>query len=348
MRLILVFIGTLFVVSFFLTLTFVWDAYLSQPEETANSVTLTIEEGDSVGVITQRLEETALVNSPLLFKGYVWLSKTQTSFQPGTFHVKPGMSYAALVKTLTVIETTDIVVTIPEGFTLSQIGERLQSKGLVALDEWYAVVGDPAVDYRADGSARRPKDFSGIFSFLSSKPEYVSLEGYLFPDTYRFFEGATAEEIVVKMLTNFGNKLTPEMRLAMEQQNKSVYDMVRLASVVEREVRTDPDRAMVADLFSRRLQAAIPLQADSTVNYITGKNDPGVLNTDRQVDSLWNTYKYPGLPLSPICNPGVEALQSAVYPQVNTYWYFLTDAEGTVYYAKTNDEHNANRAKYLE
>jgi UPF0755 protein len=192
------------------------------------------------------------------------------------------------------------------------------------------------------------KDFSPLFSFLVSKPSTVSLEGYLFPDTYRFFDGVSTEEILVKILTNFERKFSPNMKVTLQESGHTLHELVTMASIIEREVQTNEDRVLVSDIFWRRLKVGMPLQADSTVNYITEKNTPFLSYEDRELDSLWNTYKYTGLPPGPIANPGLKALQAALFPQANSYWYFLTDKEGNVYYARTNEEQNENKARYLK
>jgi UPF0755 protein len=149
------------------------------------------------------------------------------------------------------------------------------------------------------------------------------------------------------MLDNFDKKLTQDLRDEIARQKKTIFEIVTMASILEKEVQTDEDRAMVADIFWRRLKAGMPLQADSTINYITGKSDSRANLTDIQIDSPYNTYKYPGLPVGPIGNPGLSAIKAAIYPKANGYWYFLTTDDGKVIYAKSFDEHKANKAKYL-
>jgi UPF0755 protein len=126
-----------------------------------------------------------------------------------------------------------------------------------------------------------------------------------------------------------------------------LYEIVIIASIVEREVQSPEDMALVADLFWRRDDIGMGLQADSTVNYVTGKKDAAISYEDTQVDSLYNTYKYRGLPYGPISNPGIAAIRATVYPTPNSAVYFLTDMQGTVHYAETLDGHNANKARYL-
>jgi len=130
-------------------------------------------------------------------------------------------------------------------------------------------------------------------------------------------------------------------------QNRNLFETVILASIIEREALYDEDRAMIADIFLKRLDDNIGLQSDATINYITGKKTTRPTFNDLQVDSPYNTYKYRGLPPGPICNPGLASLKAAVYPQVNDYYYFLTDRDGRAHFGRTYAEHQQNIARYL-
>jgi UPF0755 protein len=196
--------------------------------------------------------------------------------------------------------------------------------------------------------APKPDDLSEEFPFLAEKPAHVSLEGFLFPDTYRLYREAGPEDIVRTMLRNFDRKIDAELRAKIEASGRSFYEIVTMASIVEREVRTDESRRRVADIFWRRYDIGMALQADSTVNYVTGKSLAAVSFEDTKVDSRYNTYKYPGLPPGPIGNPGLAAIRATVDPLPNDAWYFLTDAEGNVHYGRNLDEHNRNKARYLK
>lgn len=234
------------------------------------------------------------------------------------------------------IAAPEVTLTFPEGMTLAQMGARVQAAiPTITEEDWNAAVGI------ASPFADDP------FVVEAKKPSSVDLEGYLFPDTYRFFATATADDIVQKMLHEMDAKFTPDMRAAAAKAGRSIHDELTLASIVEREVRSDDDRAVVADIFWRRVDTGMALQADSTVNYVTGNTTPSISDADRTIDSPYNTYKYPGLPPGPISNPGLASITAVVTPQANTYWYFLTDADGAVHYAHTNDEQNANKARYL-
>ncbi len=233
-----------------------------------------------------------------------------------------------------IVYAPEVTVTIPEGFTLTQIGQRVrEALPHITEADWTMVVGTDS-SFETDP-----------FVVSSEKPDEIDLEGYLFPDTYRFFTDATAEDVVHKLLQTMQEKYTSVSGL--QDSDLSAHEVLTLASIVEREVTSSEDRARVADIFLRRLGAGMALQADSTVNYVTGKNAPSVSNEDRQIDSPWNTYLYPGLPPGPIASPGLASIKAVLEPKANDFWYFLTDADGVVHYARTNDEHNLNKAKYL-
>ncbi|MBT5820250.1 MAG: endolytic transglycosylase MltG, partial [Candidatus Magasanikbacteria bacterium] len=156
------------------------------------------------------------------------------------------------------------------------------------------------------------------------------------------------EDILRRLFIEREKEFTPKLLEDIEKTKYSVHEILTLASIVEREVRGKEDREKVADLFLRRLEKGWALQADSTVHYISGRNgDVFTKKTERDVDSLWNTYKYPGLPPGPISTPSIESIMAVVYPKANPYWYFLTDFEGNVHYGKTLEEHNTNRFTYL-
>ena len=185
------------------------------------------------------------------------------------------------------------------------------------------------------------------FDFLQDKPANVDLEGYLFPDTYRIFKNSDSYDIIRKMLANFNAKLTPELRQEIVKQKKSFFEVLTLASIIEKEVSEPEDMKMVADIFYKRLKAGIALQSDATVNYATGKSLIQPTYQDLSVNSLYNTYRYPGLPPGPISNPGINALKAAIYPTPNPYYYFLTTESGQAIYSKTYEEHLINKNKYL-
>lgn len=297
-------------------------------------VTVTIASGEGALAIGRHLKEAGAVRSVWAFVLAARLSGSMGRLQAGTYTIPPRTSlWEVLAIVKAAIPPDEILVTIVEGSAVDEIAQQLESAGLVSKE-----------DFLREARVLR---YSGTFDFLGDAPESATLEGYLFPDTYRFFRKTSADEIIRKMLARFNEQFDVQLRERLRVEGRGVFDVVTMSSIVEREVRTDPDRAMVADIFWRRLAAGIPLQADSTVNYVTGKKTPGISLADRDIDSPWNTYRYRGLPKGPISNPGRAALIAAVNPQPNQYWYFLTTPEGEVIYSKTNDEHAAAKRKYL-
>jgi UPF0755 protein len=331
-HLLVIFLSVVFLVGTFLGASFVWDAFLRSPSPTASEVTLVVTSGESVGEISHSLKRAGLIPSRLGFQFYVKLTRVEHRFQPGEFILTTGMNYASLVAALVTFSSDEVAITFPEGLTNEQMAARIDSTfGQGWGEEWLASLPD--------------KTLRTTYSFLPQE----SLEGYLFPDTYRVSRSGFPEDLTYKLLTNFGEKLSSELRAEISRQGRTIHEAIVLASIVEKEVAADTDRAMVADIFWRRLEVGLALQADSTVHFIVG-NDGGSAYTsdaERAVDSLYNTYKYRGLPPGPICNPGLSAIEAVIYPAENNYWYFLTDPEGGVHYATTNDGQNENKARYL-
>jgi UPF0755 protein len=244
-------------------------------------------------------------------------------------------------------------IQILEGWTSRDIGQYFERKGKWQSEEFLEVAGFPQVDYRNNKEMPALKDWSKEFSFLADKPKYYGLEGYLFPDTYRIYASSTVEEVIEKMLDNFDKKLTAAMRAEIKKQRKSVYDIITLASIIEKEAplnyqtEDNRDARIISGIFWNRLKIGQGLQSDATLTYILGDTNAAHSGQDLEVESPYNTYKYRGLPPGPICNPGILAIEAAIYPITTDYYYFLT-ADGQVIYARNYDEHKKNKAKYLK
>ncbi len=302
-------------------------------------VTVTVLAGSGVRQISQQLEAAGLLRSRLAFELAVGLAGFSQQLQAGTFELSRSMSASEIARSIAQgAGVKEVVITVREGWTSRQIGEELEKQGLGRMADFVVAASSH------DSRTILPDE---SFDFLAGRSSQATLEGYLFPDTYRFFPEARAVDVIRKMLANFGKKLTPDLRIVVTQQGRTLFDAVTLASIIEREVVSDIDRRKVADIFWRRLDAGIPLQSDATVNYVTGKNLLQPTLADTEVDSPYNTYKYRGLPPGPIGNPGLASITAVIRPEANTDLYFLTDAAGNVHYAKTFEEHLENKRKYL-
>lgn len=244
-------------------------------------------------------------------------------------------------------------IRIPEGRTIRDISQYLEGEGRFQSEEILEVAGFPQVDYRQEKDLPLPYDFSSEYSFLKDKPEYYGLEGYLFPDTYRLYASSTATDVLRRLLDNFDRKLTPELRAAIISQKRNIHEVVTLASIIEKEapinyaVGDNQDARIIAGIFLNRLEIGQALQADATLSYIFSDNKPAHSGAELEVDSPYNTYKYRGLPPGPICNPGILAIEAAIYPLTTDYYYFLTTEDGRVVYARTYEEHLRNKNRYL-
>ncbi|MDO8582136.1 MAG: endolytic transglycosylase MltG [bacterium] len=275
--------------------------------------------GEGVNAISRNLKTAGLIRNSLAFETYLWWKGIEGRLIAGEYDLNPSLSIRDLTRVLVAGETIsrERDITILEGWTRKDIAEYLEKEGIV-----------------------KAKDF------LDATKD---LEGYLFPDTYRIFKDATVQEIVVKMRGNFDRKVTSEMRADIKKQKKTLDEILIMASILEREVRTPEEMRLASDLFWRRVAIGMPLQSDATVNFVTGEKRPSPLYKDLEVDSPYNTYKYRGLPPGPIGNPGLFAITAAIYPKKNDYWFFLTTQDdGRAIFSKTFDEHNWNKVKYLK
>ena len=308
-----------------------------------DSSSFTISQGQGVNQISHNLVEQGIIRNSLSFETYVFLKGIQSQFKAGDYQLPSVVNLKRLTEILTQGQSVEEwELKVIEGLTIKDIAFILENRGSFQAEELMEAtgVGQPNNSFTFDISH---------YDFLQDKPASAHLEGYLFPDTYRFFTYSTIDDIIRKMLNNFDKKLIPQLRQDIQAQDKTIFDIITMASIIEREVMSDKDRAIVSGIFWKRLEIGMPLQADSTINYVTGKKTPAVSAQDLEVDSLYNTYKYPGLTPGPICNPSLSAIQAAIYPQESDYWYFLTeiDGEGNVHYAEDFEGHKENKAKYL-
>lgn len=300
-------------------------------------VSFTVDEGESFSSISKRLVDEDIIPSAWWFRISAKFAGLDDDIRSGTTVVTPGDRSADILGALMYPSgASEVSVTIPEGYTLAQIGATVRTAlPDITAEEWQRVTGVSS-PFATDA-----------FVVSSQKPTDVDLEGYLFPDTYRFFKDATAEDVVERMLRTMESRVASLGVPTGDAEGMTGHELITLSSIIEREVRDAEEMRQVSDIFLKRLEIGMALQSDATVNYVTGGDDPSISLTDRDLESPYNTYQNPGLPPGPISNPGMNALRSVWNPAENGYFYFLTDAEGTVYYAETHEEHVLNKALYL-
>lgn len=314
---------------------------------------LVVEKGESVYGLSERLNSEGIIYTPALFRYYLKWRGIDRQIQAGEYTVDPPVTIARIAKTFRAQPTeAERTITIIPGWDWRDISEYFEKEGIASEEDFYALAGEPARFYDPPQAAVGANRLAPVLPFdlavLQDWPRIVSYEGYLAPETYRIFSDATLAEIIAKLMAERDKQFTAEMYDAIKASGRTVHEILTVASLVEREVKKKEDRHKVADIFWRRVNAGWGLQADSTVHYASGrKGDVFTTKKERELDSPWNTYKYAGLPPSPICNPSFESIQAAIYPEKNEYWYFLTTLEGEVKYAQTLEEHNRNVGKYL-
>jgi UPF0755 protein len=278
----------------------------------------TIPAGQGTGAIADRLAAAGYINSGLAFKIYFYLHKTST-IQAGEYIFESKTKMNDLIDRLSQGETAsrELNILVREGLTVKEINEQIKKMGYLSDD-----------------------------SFIQ---EAKMQEGYLFPDTYRVYKDFTAKDLVAKMRANFERKLTPDLREAIEKSGHSLEEIVTMASLLEKEVRTEEDMKIVSGIFWDRITVGQALQSCASLAYILGVNKVQYSYADTQIDSPYNTYQHPGLPPGPISNPGLKSIKAAIYPTKTNYNYFLSRPDtGETIFSATLDEHNAAKAKYLK
>jgi UPF0755 protein len=317
---------------------------LAQPAGDGNlPVSFSIAPGETADSIATNLAAAGLLNDTELFGNYVRYHGLDSGLEAGDFLLSPQMSIPELANALTEGVLREVDVRLLEGWRMEEMANYLATVNAAQIN---------ADDFLAITQRQTPFDLSG-YDFLTSLPPEATLEGFLFPDTYRVPPDADAAYLVDKMLQNFGNRVTPAMRQAYGFYGLTVQEAVTLASIVEREAVVHEERPLMAGVFLNRLGQAMKLEADPTVQYAlgyqadTGKwwKNPLYLD-DLAFDSPYNTYVAPGLPPGPIANPGLAALQAVAEPTQTDFIFFVVDCTaptpGSHIFSVTYEEHLAN------
>lgn len=329
-----------YIILFFIIvfLSFFASVFLPKRFDGIEQVIFSIEKGEGSKEIALNLEKEGIIRWGPIFRAYVLVAGKSKRMQVGDYEISPLMSVYQIAEKFSTGETIKTDITIIEGWTLADIGEYLVSKEIIEKGKYFYGVNSPLDN----------KDFSSDYDFLADKPKNKSLEGYFFPDTYEINRDATVEEITKKVFNNFGKKLNTELREEITRQNKTIFDIITMASLIEREVRTKEDKEIVSGILWKRLKIGMPLQVDAAILYITGKKGVSISIEDTKIDSPYNTYKYAGLPAGPICNPGLDSIKTAIYPKDSNYLYYLSAPDGKTIFSKTLEEHNIAKVKYLK
>lgn len=320
--------GTVFFIA--VAWTVVFELSRQSRSQSENFVVL---RGENLLQITTNLKEEGYIKSKIFFLLETIVTGNFKKFKAGIYNFK-GQDDLGIIKKLSSGQTVPVGVTVIPGWSINDIAKNLEAKKIVQKKDFLNAVLNGV-----------PSGFKEEFTFLQDAPGGAGLEGYLFPDTYYIAANPEPDDIARQMLENFSAKITPEMREKIAKQNKKIFDIVVMASMLEKEVRTEEDKKVVAGILWKRAAKGWPLQVDSTLLYFLTSDHPSL--EDKYVDSPYNTYKYGGLPKGPICNPGIESIEAAIDPVASDYLFYLSARDGKTVFSKTYSEHLVNIAKYL-
>lgn len=323
-----IYVGGILLISFILaTIGWRWagDVLALNKEPLTASVTIT--EGESLGDVTAELKEKGLVKYGYLFQLFASFTHKAEKITAGSYELSTVMDYSALLNNIssTSAYRETVTVTIPEGYTVEEIFKLMENKGVCSYNDLLKVAQEETFDF----------DFLKDVKTTKEK----RLEGYLFPDTYEFYKGADAKNVINTMLKNFDERFDSKMEAEMQLLGYSKNDIIIMASIIEKE--TDGgDQRNIASVLQNRLKNtwATPkgyLQVDSTIQYLLKERKKKLTDKDLEIDSPYNTYKNPGLPIGPICNPGLTAIQAALEPNQTNYYYFMLGKDGTTHFFDT-------------
>ena len=269
----------------------------------------------SVGYVAKQLKDAGIIKYKGLFQLYCSVSHAKTKIDPGTYELSTNYDYRALVKKMQVGSGAMVTtkVTIPEGYSMEQIFRKLEDENVCSYDD----LMDAAANY------------SYNYSFLdqSMQGDAKRLEGFLFPDTYEFYQGMQASSAINKFLENFHNRITAEMLEKADERGMSMQEVVTVASMIEKEAANDDERAMIAAVIYNRIAAGMPLQIDSTIMYVLPEHKDVLTVEDTKIDSPYNTYQNTGLPPTPIANPGLASIKATLSPASTKALYYALDSE---------------------
>jgi UPF0755 protein len=311
------------------------------PVAEGEATAFVVRQGETTGSIAERLTQTGLVAHPTLFRFWVQWKGAEGRLQAGEYRLRQGMSMDEIIDAMLTARARDVAITFVEGRRLEEYAEMLQGAEV-------GIEGQRFLELARRGNF--------AYDFLESKPPGATLEGYLFPDTYRVIPGkTTAEELIHQMLKRFGETMPPQVReQAQKNTGLNTHQTVILASIIEREAQVKGEQSRIAAVYTNRLRDRECLCADATIQYGIGKGPewwPVLRQQARTIEpqNPFNTYTNPGLPPGPIASPGASALQAAVEPEKTAYKYYVRNDvqnDGSHVFALTLAEHEQNIARY--
>ena len=299
------------------------------------AIDLTVVEGDTASAVIQHLSQAGILEQPNVLRFYLRYRGLDRGIDAGHYNIRGEMTIREIAEALQLSQPVQNTITIPEGWRGEQIARLLSDLNLEFGEIEFLVE-----------TMIPPQNFIRAYEM----PPSSTLEGFLFPDTYLINPDSNAQDFVFTMLVNFENRLDPEIHQGFANQGLTIFEGVILASIVEREAVLPEERTRIAAVFHNRLNLGMPLEADPTVQYALGVQadgnwwKPALTYDDLELDSPFNTYRYAGLPIGPIANPGLDSLRAVAFPDQTNELYFRTlcDGSGGHAFALTFEEHLNN------
>ena len=301
------------------------------PMDTNGSdINIEIPAGSSTDKIANILYDNELIMNKIIFKFHVLSLNANGKLKAGKFDLNTNMALDDVINSLTVSgkATNTVRFTIPEGYELNQIAEKLANENIVNKDRFLELTKDKA-------------NFQEKYEFLKLLEDGQSLEGFLFPSTYEIYNDSGEEVVIEKMLSQFEKIYKSKIEAKMSELDLDLNEIVTLASMVEREAVVDKERSIMAGVLYNRLEIDMPLQIDATVQYALGERKERLLFKDLEIESPYNTYLYKGLPPGPISSPGENSIIATVNPSDVDYFFYVLkgDNSGEHTFTKTFNEH---------
>ncbi len=314
---------------------FTWLSNGSKPTEPGSTETILVNvpKGTGTGGIGEILESKGLISDSLIFRIKSRIEGFDGKYRAGEYSLSAGMTMDEIINQLLEGRDPTTRFTIPEGYDLRRTADTLEEQSLINREAFFREIREGKFDY---------------WFTTELKPGDNRLEGYLYPETYEIFVNATEHEIIDKMLSQFNKVFTEEHIRRMKEQNLNLDEVMILASIIEREAVVSEDRPVISGVFKNRIEVGMPLQSCATVQYILGEQKPVLSVADTQIQSPYNTYIIKGLPPTPICSPGIESINAALWPEETEYLYFLAKGDGSHVFSKTYEEHLRNKAIYID
>jgi len=305
----------IFSLVFLIIILFFTAIYFPFNENSSIHKVVIIPSGTNASEVVNILENNEIIiKNNYIMRILIKLTKLEEKLKYGEYNLSPAMNMIEILEKLTKGEVVLYKITIPEGYNCEQIAELLDKKGIVEKESFINLV----------------------------KNGEKSWEGYLFPDTYEVPKGYGSENMLKLLLLNF-NRVVDKLKTKIEKSQFSLYEIITMASIIEKEAKYNDEKNKVSSVFHNRLKNGMKLQSCATIQYILGKPKEKLEESDLKIDSPYNTYLYKGLPPGPICNPGLDSIVAAIEPTETDWLYFVLGENGRHIFSKTYQEHLKNK-----